>query len=95
MEFRTITIRVVGDTLDDFFTIRNSTGDTLRHEQIIQEEQLYVVLDDGFHNVLIGMSDEFTFVGILDGEKVVDELFVIEADKCHVNKVSGVEEVVL
>lgn len=95
MEFRTVSIKVIGEPLDDFYTIRNSNGDTLRFEQYMSEGGYYVVLDDSFHQAIKNSTENFTAVGVINGSKVLEEVFVIKADACHVDKVSGAEEVVI
>jgi hypothetical protein len=95
MEFRTVGIQVIGDTLDDFYTIRNLNGDTLRYENYGFEENYYTVLDDNFHVYLKNATENFTFVGIINGQKVVDEAFTIRGDDCHIDKVSGAVTVIL
>jgi hypothetical protein len=95
MEFRTVGIQVIGDPLDDFYTIRNLNGDTLRYENYGFEDNYYIILDDNFHVYLKNSSENFTFIGIINGEKVVDEAFVIRGDDCHIEKVSGAVTVYL
>lgn len=92
--FAMVTIQVNGGPLDDFFTIRESTGDTLRHDVngLIEEGQ-YIVLDDNFAATLKNREETFIFTGIVGKEKVVEEPFVIKADDCHIDYVSGKREV--
>lgn len=91
MEWRSIQINVVGAVLDDHFTIRLATGDTLRFssDPIGNTAAYYSVLDDSFQPTLAGKTENFRFVGLIEHEIVVDEAFVIEADNCHINYVSG------
>jgi hypothetical protein len=90
MEFRTVQIRVIGAPLDDFYTIRVQTDDTLRHEHFSPgETDYYTVLDDNFQSILKGKTETFRFVGIRNDLEVVNEPIVIGADACHINYVSG------
>jgi hypothetical protein len=95
MEFRTVSIQVVGEQLDDFFTIRNINGDTLRYELIAIDQGAYPVLDDNAMFFLKNKTENFTFIGILEGQKVVEENFIIKADDCHIEKMSGAVTVYL
>jgi hypothetical protein len=95
MEFRTVSIQVIGEQLDDFFTIRNINGDTLRYELMAVDQDAYPVLDDNAMVFLKNKTENFTFIGILNGQKVVEENFVIKADECHIEKVSGAVTVYL
>lgn len=92
-EFRTISITVNGPALDDFYTLRESTGDTLiiNHDSIWGNA--YPVLDDNFQKTLEDKTETFRFHGIINDSIVVNEPFVIKADKCHIIFVSGKQEV--
>ncbi|MEZ5018207.1 MAG: hypothetical protein R2800_14205 [Flavipsychrobacter sp.] len=100
-EFRSIAIKVTnkqGDAvkLDDFYTIRKSTGDTIRHQTsslFIQDS--YIVLNDSYRKKLENQRDVFQFVAIINGKAVIDQPFVIAADCCHIAKESGVNEITI
>lgn len=93
MEFRTITIMVKGEPLDEFFTIRLKSNDTLRLSlDNMTGENYYPVLDDSFQKLLEGKTEEFRFIGFKNNVMVVNEPFVIKADKCHIEYVSGRRE---
>jgi hypothetical protein len=81
-------------SLDDSYTTRVSTGEVIRLQQSMQNGR-YVVLDDSYKSKLQKNSDNFRFTGIRNGQKVVEETFNIAADCCHINKVSGKDEVQL
>ena len=90
MEFRTVTITVNGSDLDSYFTIRQLTGDTIRIVRVnISGDKVYPVLDDNFQHLLQDQTENFRFQGMINGNVVVDEPFVIKADKCHIQYVSG------
>ena len=86
--FASVNIEVDGGVLDDYYTIRNSTGDTIRFTGGPFQNS-YPVLDDNYQQMLENKQETFKFIGIKSGNKVVDENFVISADKCHISKVSG------
>lgn len=93
MEFRTVTITVKGEPLDEFFTIRLKSNDTLRlGRDNMTNENTYPVLDDSFQKLLEGKTEEFRFIGYKNNTMVVNEPFVIRADKCHIEYVSGRRE---
>lgn len=95
-EFRVITITINGVVLDDNFTLRNSTGDTLRFEEdIFGEGTTFTVLNDLFKDSLRNRQENFTFIGIIGDSVVVEEPFVIRADECHIELVSGLTEITL
>ena len=79
--------------LDEVYTVRESNNEKLLFEQNM--DQYYVVLDDSYQKKLQQQSDKFRFVGMKNGQKLVDEIFVISADCCHVKKESGKEQVIL
>ena len=93
-EFRTVGLEIIGGELDDFFTIRQSTMDTIQVDFPVLDS-FYPVLDDSFQEELEGQVDEFEFVGFQEGEEVVREVFTIKADECHIEKVSGADSVTL
>lgn len=92
--FASVTIEVNGAALDNYYTIRNSTGDTIRFSDSVFQN-LYTVLNDNYQKILENKQETFKFIGIKSGVKVVDENFIISADKCHISKVSGVNSVTI
>ena len=95
-EFILVAIKVNGEELTDYFTMREATSDTIRY---INNSGLsvehYIVLTDTYQPNFPDSQEDFRFIGILDSAVVVDEVFVIEADQCHINLVSGNTEVTL
>jgi len=90
--FATVCIEVNGGTLDNYYTIRNLTGDTLRFTDGSYQNS-YTVLNDNYQQLLENKQEVFKFIGIKSGNKVVDENFTISADECHISKVSGANSV--
>jgi hypothetical protein len=86
-----VNVQVNGPRLDQYFTIRNATGDTLRELMPEQSEGYYWVLDDRFQSLLEGREETFRFLGFISDSLVVEAPFKIGADKCHIFKVSGPE----
>ena len=93
-EFRTVGLEVIGAELDPYFTIRKSTNDTLEvNFEVFQS--FYPVLSDAFQEELEGKVEEFVFVGFVEAKEVVRESFMIKADECHIEKVSGPDSVTI
>ncbi len=92
-EFRTIGVTITGGTLDDFYTVRISTGDTIVYSEQQIVDSSYPILDDSFHSEIINSQETFYFNGIVNDEIVIDEDYVIEGDDCHINLISGTTEI--
>lgn len=96
MEFRMVTIKVSGKKLTSWVTIRNSNNQRLTFASQFEPDSLvYVVLDDSFQKSLENQTEKFTFKGYINDSEVVNEVFTIGADKCHINYVDGKQEVTL
>lgn len=90
LEYRTVSIQVIGDTLDDYYTIRQTSGDTIRINNINSIfENNYPVLDDNYQQHIENSTETFLFYGLINDSIVVREPFVIKADRCHIEYVSG------
>ena len=95
-DFRTVTIKVLGDTLDHFYTIRVYTGDTIRlNSSNIIEPNTYPVIDDSYQSRIANHTEQFRFVGIKNNNILVNEVFSVKADLCHIEYVSGNQIVTL
>lgn len=96
MEFRMVTIKVNGPKLTSWVTIRNSTNERLTFmQQSFPDSLTYTVMDDGYQKALENQTDKFTFKGYINDSEVVNEVFTIGADKCHINYIDGKQEVAL
>ncbi len=94
MEWRYISIDVKGGVLDDFYTIRKYTGDTIRYEKDnIIGNNSYIILSDNYQNKIKNKEEIFIFKGYIIDSLVVNEQYVIKADECHINYVSGKKEI--
>ncbi len=93
-EYRFVTITVNGRQLDNFYTIRISNGDTIRHDQEMGlDSNVYVVLTDSYQKNIQNSVENFVFHGLIGDSLVINEPFVIKADMCHIDYVSGKTEV--
>jgi hypothetical protein len=81
--------------LKDYYTINVATGDTLRHNNGTWPEGAYTVLDDSYVSKMYNKQLQFRFIGIRNNTTVVDELYSISADCCHISKVAGKDTVVI
>jgi hypothetical protein len=90
MEFRTVSITVNGASLTEYYTLRESTGDTIRiSRQNVPGNNAYPVLDDSYQRTLQDRVENFRFQGWINDSLRANESFVIGADKCHIYYVSG------
>lgn len=55
----------------------------------------YIVLDDSYQKKLANQTANFHFIGMKNGQKVMDEVYRISADCCHIKKESGKETITL
>jgi frataxin-like iron-binding protein CyaY len=55
----------------------------------------YIVLDDSFQKTIENQTEKFTFKGYNNDLEVVNEVFTIGADKCHIYYIDGKQEVSL
>lgn len=90
-EFRSIVVEIQGLEPDDVYTIRLTTGDTLRFtkDNIPIFNQTWVVLDDSFMRILDKRGETFRLEAIADGEVKIREDFIIRSDGCHVELMDG------
>ncbi len=93
MEFKTVGITIMGDSLNDFYTIRLKNNDTLRINSYTPYANFYPVLDDSYSSSLKNSKEFFLFNGIIGDSVIVSEIFEISADDCHIHKVSGSSEI--
>lgn len=93
MEFRTVNITVTGTPLNNYYTIREATGDTIRISPNNQQSDLYPVLDDNSQHLFTNQTENFRFIGIVSDTIAVNEIFSIKADQCHIEYVSGNQHV--
>jgi len=92
--FTYISVTVNGGVPDDYYTIRVSTGDTIRLDGFVYENS-YPILDDNFQPILKGKQESFRFICIKNNAVVANELYVITAGECSISKVSGKDEVTI
>lgn len=100
--FKMITVHVTTTdgspvVLDDYYTMRVSTGEKIK-PQPSMDNGYFVVLDDSYQKTIPAkhmLQQEFRFVGIKNGKEVINESYMILADCCHIEQKSGKTEIVL
>lgn len=80
--------------LQDYYTINIATGDTIRLNST-WPEGAYTVLDDSYVSRMYNKTLQFRFIGIKGNVTVVDEIYTISADCCHISKDAGKDTVVI
>jgi len=75
--------------LDEYYTIREKDGEKIVTQSSIPTDGTYVVLDDNFISTLTNKTELFRFIGKKNGVEVVNEVYEIQGDCCHVSKKSG------
>lgn len=93
-EFVSVVVTVHGNVLDDYFTIQNSTGDTIRYNTLTTNgSRVYSIVTDSDIHKFKHEVETFTFKGFIHDSLVVNEQYVIKADQCHINYLSGKTEI--
>lgn len=82
-------------TLDDYYTIRLKNDERVSGPGSTPENGHYIVVDDNIISTLMDKTEGFKFVGIKNGIEVLNEIYQVTGDCCHVNKDSGKDEVVI
>lgn len=88
--FVTESVTVSGSILDDFYSLRLSTGDTLRLEDYNAEDRFYPVLNDNSIPQNKGIEEQIEFVA-LRGDQILKTPYTFSSDGCHIVKISGLE----
>ncbi len=99
-EFRTLTFTVTYSsgapvTLDDFEVTIVETGEVLDHGDWLGllAPGAYIIAQDSDFEKVDCEGTEFRFEGFLNESKVVDEIFVIGRDCCHILLVDGPDNI--
>lgn len=103
-EFRSYLVTVVDtlgtpvDSLD--VTIKDKDGDELdvQQDQYFVNESKYTVLNDSFTHIMCSCgTPQIIYFSATDGNRIATGEFMFNTDdcKCHINKVSGPDTLVL
>ena len=90
LEYVTESVTVSGTVLDDFYSIRLSTGDTLRLEDYDSEDQYYPILNDSSIPQTKDIEERIDFIAIR-GDQTLKTPYMFTSDGCHIVKLSGLE----
>lgn len=94
-EFIVIGIKVSGGSLTDYYTLRESNTDTIRFtdNSAYPVGNWYPILDDSYQTILENTQEDFIFYGKINDAIVVNQPYIIGADRCHIKKISGASQV--
>lgn len=100
MMFAMITVEVKDNMgrpvkLDEYYTLRDKTGEKLVMQALAADSGQYTVIDDSYINTLKNKSEQFRFVGKKNGVEVINEPYEVEGDCCHVSRKSGKTSITL
>lgn len=87
-----IVVQVSGDTLDEYYTVRNINQDTIRPSNDAFPPGIsstLSVLTDSYLEHIKESESEFIFVGLIDDSVRVWEPYIIGVDECHIYLVNG------
>ncbi|MBA2745391.1 MAG: hypothetical protein H0U44_04120 [Flavisolibacter sp.] len=98
-EFRSIIVNLQNAeghpvVLDEAYTQRAGSTQNIVFSQPMNDGS-YVVLDDSYHSSLVNSEADFHFIGKKNNQVVVNQIFRIAADQCHINKKTGPETIVV
>lgn len=79
---------------DEVYTQREGSAEHI-NPQSGSTSGSYIVLDDSYQKKLANQSARFHFIGMRNGQKIMDEIYQISADCCHIKKESGKETITL
>lgn len=102
----TLTVSVKNDSgdnvaLDSFEVVDTKTGENLTvnyndsEYQYYKEQGLYPIFSDKYQKQYQNSETTISFKGYISNKVVVDQDFVVGADCCHVNLISGPTEIFL
>ncbi|SFR56554.1 hypothetical protein [Maribacter stanieri] len=87
--------------LDSYEIIDTETGENLatnfngEEYQYSKEQGIYPILSDANRVQYQNKSATLTFKGYIDNEEVINEVYEVGADCCHVSLITGNTEIVL
>ena len=94
--FSTHQLKVNGQELDIYYTVIKGTTNIINQVNMTSlGHPNYIVIDDQYKEELAGQTKEFTFIGKINGQVVLEVDFTFRADDCHVYKISGPDEVTI
>lgn len=91
-EFVTYTVEVLGDTLQDFYSVRTYNNDIIRIERFDLSNAYYPILNDSYTNTLRNREEQIDFIAV-GKSKTIREPYIFTSDGCHIIKIKGKEKI--
>lgn len=67
----------------------SSSGKPITNSNTSPTAGMYTIIDDGYQKILANKTEQVTFRGYRAGALVVEQVYTVKADCCHVSKVDG------
>jgi hypothetical protein len=80
--------------LDDAYTYNRTTNAKIRFKDF-KFGDMYVLMDDSYHEKLQDKTTRYQFIGVRNGRVVINEPYVFSGDCCHIKKESGKDTIVV
>lgn len=98
-EFRYITVEIVDSknepiVLDSYKIIRNDTDEDITHKEDMFQNS-YPIINDSYQNEIANKKLSLTFTGVLNNQEVINEIYIVSADCCHIDLISGKTKIIL
>jgi hypothetical protein len=93
--FRIHTVEVRGDGMQEAYTVRTFTGDTInRTSEVASDTTIYQIAGDEFQGNLRDGGENFLF-HVVTNDSLYQYNYVFENGDCHVEKLSGHDRITL
>lgn len=98
-EFRSITLEIVDINdnpviLDSFKTTREDTGEEIESGENFHQN-FYPIINDNYQNEIAQKEINLKFTGFINNIEVLSTNYVVSADCCHIELISGKTKIVL
>ena len=98
-EFRSITLEIVDINdnpviLDSFKTTREDTGEEIESNENLHQN-FYPIINDNYQNEIAQKEINLKFTGFINNIEVLSTNYVVSADCCHIELISGKTKIVL
>jgi len=99
-EFVSVSIELIDSagnpySLDSYKTIKKSSNEVVKINDDFSNDKYYPILNDSHKKETTVDGEIFVFEGLKNNMVVVSEEYIISADCCHINLVSGEIKIVL
>ncbi|MDG1803546.1 hypothetical protein [Flavicella sp.] len=98
-EFRSITLEIIDINdnpviLDAFKIIREDTGEEIESSENFHQN-FYTIINDNYQNEIAQKEINLKFTGFINNIEVLSTNYVVSADCCHIELISGKTKIVL